>query len=267
MEISRRSKYALCQFLDVLNRTDATLLLEKHDLPTEDADAGWRHQAWVMTIRDHIVAAPATQIGEILNELIRTADTFRNDVSPRHVFDERWKELLLSLALDGFAVARDEYDRPMKQFVAVEPQIEGIHPIDDELTAAVRQSGLSQCGTVIDRLVASADAFIDSDMNNCLTNVRIALETIARSISYDLSGDELRSKKWGSALRLLVEVGFLDGQQESVLADVYTFISSGAHRTVGLTEAEYVRLGRQLALSLSYFLIKAYIGSRPAQRL
>lgn len=201
MEISRRSKYALCQFLDVLNRTDATLLLEKHAIPTEDEEAGWQQRPWFLIIRGHIIAAPARQIGEILQELLRTAETYRHDVSPRYVFDERWKEMLLCLALDGFVVAQDEYERPLKQFVAVEPQIDGIHPIDDELTTAIRQSGMSEAARVIERLEASAQAFMQPDMNNCLTNLRIALETIARSISHDLGGDEVQTKKWGSALR------------------------------------------------------------------
>lgn len=261
MEISRRSKYSLCQLLEVLNRTDATLLLEKHGISTDDEGGGWRQQAWALTIRDNVMAASGAAIGQVLQELLRTADTLRHDVSPRYTFDERWNDFQLCLRLDGFDVETNETYPPSKLFVPVEPQIEGVQPIDDALSAEIRRSGLQDANSIIVKLDTSAVAFIQSEMNNCLTNVRIALETIARSISQHLGGDEVRSKRWGGSLRVLVEIGFLDNQQEGALVGIYTFISPGAHRPVGFTEAEYVRLGRQLALSLCYFLIKKHNGS------
>lgn len=124
MEISHRSKYSLCQLLEELNRTDATLLLEKHGIPTQD---DWRRQPWILTVRDHLIEASAERVGNVLQELARTAGSFRNNVTPRHIFDERWDDLVLCLSLDGFVVPLDEYDRPLKCFVPIEPQLEGVN--------------------------------------------------------------------------------------------------------------------------------------------
>ena len=49
-------------------------------------------------------------------------------------------------------------------------------------------------------------------------------------------------------------------EEEQGLAGVFTFDSPGAHTPVGLTELEMTRLGRSLAVSMCYFLIKRCIG-------
>lgn len=262
MEISRRSKYSLCQLLEELNRTDATLLLEKHGISTQDQLESWRHQAWICTVRDHLIASPATRVGDLLQELGRTAGSLRNNVTPRHTFDERWEDLVMCLALDGFVIPRDEYDRPLKCFVPIEPQLEGVKPFDDELSSELAKSALPNVAEITDRLEASGTAFRRSEMNNCLSNSRIALETLVKSVASELGARPEQSEKFGTALAYLAAANFLDKGQEKSVSGNYLLVSAGVHRTIGFSEKEYVRFGRHLALSSCYFIVKMWNGSR-----
>jgi hypothetical protein len=54
--------------------------------------------------------------------------------------------------------------------------------------------------------------------------------------------------------------GFVTGKEEEGLARVFSFISPGAHVYVGNEEEEMTRLGRSLALSMCYFLVKKHVG-------
>ncbi|MGO4352587.1 hypothetical protein AB4Z25_11700 [Rhizobium sp. RAF36] len=260
MEISIRSKYSLCQLLEELNRTDVTLFLEKHGITPLDDNGGWVPEPWVMTVRNWMLQAPASRIGDLLQELVRTAASWRNNVSPRYVFDERWEDLFLCLSLDGFAVALDEYGQPQKYLVPVEPKLDGIKPFDDELSIAIQRSGVPLGPEIIDRLQAASDAFRRSEMNNCLSNVRIALETLVKSLATELGATPSESAKFGAALSFLVSAGFLDNGQEKSIAGNYLLVSQGAHRPIGFTEQEYVRFGRNVALSSCYFIIKKWNG-------
>ena len=47
-------------------------------------------------------------------------------------------------------------------------------------------------------------------------------------------------------------------KEEEGLTGVYSFISKGAHKPVGLDEKEMARLGRSLAIGMSYFIIKCH---------
>ncbi|WP_327209836.1 hypothetical protein [Rhizobium leguminosarum] len=260
MEISSRSKYSLCQLLEELNRSDATLLLEKHGIATQDDQSDWRHQPWIMTVRDHLFVASAERVGDLLQEFARTADAWRNNVSPRYVFDQRWEDLRMCLSLDGFFIPPNEYGQPLKCFVPTEPQLEGIKPFDDELSTEIGKSGIPTAEKIIDRLEASANAFRRSEMNNCLSNARIALETLVKSVASELGAKPELSDRFGAALTFLVKTDYLDRGQEKSLSGNYLLVSPGAHRPVGFSEQEYVRFGRHLALSSCYFIVKKWNG-------
>ncbi|MBU4527613.1 MAG: hypothetical protein KUA43_11385 [Hoeflea sp.] len=262
MEISNRSKLSLCQLLEELNRTDARLLLEKHTIATQDDQGTWEHQPWIITVRDHLLAAPAKRVGDLLQELVRTNASWRNNVSPRYLFDERWEDLTMCLELDGFAILLDDYGRSQKHFSPVEPQLEGVRPFDDELSLEIRRSGIPAAQEILDRLEASANAFRSSELNNCLANARIALETLVKSVAVEIGAMGDQADRFGAALAFLTGSQFIERGEEKSLSGNYMLVSPGVHRPVGFSEQEYVRFGRYLALSSCYFVIKKWNGSR-----
>jgi hypothetical protein len=95
--------------------------------------------------------------------------------------------------------------------------------------------------------------------NGCLTNARVALQTLAtaiakaRATSHPGSFDEA---KWGQVIAYLQKSGFIKQHQEDGLTGVFSFLSQGAHVPIGFTEEEFTRLGRSLAVSFCYFLVK-----------
>jgi hypothetical protein len=58
----------------------------------------------------------------------------------------------------------------------------------------------------------------------------------------------------------LKKAGVLNVEEEKGLTGVFTFASPGAHKHVGFSDVEMVRLGRSLVVSMCYFLIKRYNG-------
>jgi hypothetical protein len=126
---------------------------------------------------------------------------------------------------------------------------------------------LPEAEEIVRLLEGSASAFRQAqpDYNACLSNARVALETLGRAIAisrrtkYPGSFDEV---KWGQVLAYLRTSGFFAKNEEEGIAGVYGFISPGAHTPVGLTQEEMVRLGRSLMASVSYFLIKLYNARR-----
>ena len=105
------------------------------------------------------------------------------NINPRYTLDERWEDLKLCLELDGFRLETDILDNNLKRFVPIEPMIEGMQPIEDDLTNEIKKSSLPENDEVCQILGNSAEAFIQSDFNGCLTNARVALQTLAPSIA------------------------------------------------------------------------------------
>jgi hypothetical protein len=107
----------------------------------------------------------------------------------------------------------------------------------------------------------SSEAFRKTppDFNGCLNKVRVAIQTLVTSIakarlsqysaSFDLS-------KWGEVLAYLQRTNFITKQEEEGISGAFTFVSPGAHRPIGFSEEEMARLGRNLIISMCYFLIK-----------
>ena len=114
---------------------------------------------------------------------VRTHGVLRYEISPKYRLDERWKDLLLCLELDGYRRGLDEYGREMDTFVSTEPAIEGVLAVEDDLTAELRRSGLPDADDISRIIENSADAFRRGDFNGCLSNARVALQTLATSIA------------------------------------------------------------------------------------
>jgi hypothetical protein len=110
----------------------------------------------------------------------------------------------------------------------------------------------------------AAEAFRSQppDFNESTTKVRIALETIARGAAPTIAahrGIPAPGDTWGAALGFLrMTAQLMTVQEEQAVSAVYTLISSGAHRPVGLTDEEWARLARTFALSATYFLVRKY---------
>ena len=206
MNLSRRSKLSLCQFLMLFGRDELVLLLGKYGFPTNELEDEWVGASIAGALKEVIVPASTSQLEGLVQELARTRASMRTGVSPRYRFDERWTDLRLCLELDGYAKERDEYAMEQDRFVPIEPNIEGVVAVEDELTKELRRSGLPDVEGILQVLDRSASAFRSSDFNGCLNNARVALQTLATSIARDRQRDHagrFDEGKWGQVIAYL----------------------------------------------------------------
>lgn len=275
MNLSKRSKISLCQFLGILHRDEQKNLMVKYEFDFNEDEGEIFHakkitgynredalrNVLIDPIRNAILIATNNKIASLLDELLRTASIIRNKISPKSNYDVRWGDLIGCLELDGYIDAQDENGG--KQFVPIDPTIAGQEPLEDDLTRELKAANLPDTAGILSCLENSTTAFRCTqapDFNAALTNARIALESIVKGIAkieanFELSPDE--SKRWGKSLAQLKENNIISKPQEELIAKVYTFISPGCHRPQAMTEREYVRLARHLAVSMAFFLLKA----------
>jgi hypothetical protein len=166
------------------------VLLKKHGIEVNAYDLD--------SIAAMIQVTHPDQLGSLFNEVIRTRGDLRNQVTPRYRFDQRWNDLVLCLLLDGYKVGDG-------QLVAVDSTIEGAETLSDDLTASLNGSSLPQADEVARMLDNSTDAFrrVPPDVNACLTDARVALQTIATSIADERQQSHPGSydkSKWGQVL-------------------------------------------------------------------
>lgn len=246
MNVSKRTRLSLSQFLDLFGSDTSNLLLEKHNISSED---DYENK---VSVKQSILQADSKSIASLLEEIAKTEGDLRNRVSPRYRFDERWDELKGCLLLDGFKVER-------KTINSVEPSIEGTGSIEDDLTKEIGLSHLPESEDIINHINYSAQAFLktEPDYNGCLSHARIALETLVRGIAKD-KGFQLSDEKkaWGASLNHLKTISFINDKQEKTIQSIYTFVSDGSHVPLGFTEKEYTRFGRNLITSICYFISK-----------
>ena len=258
MNLSERSKLSLCQLFSLFQENQLVAqircLLRKHGLGTNRMEWG---------LEAVILPASNEQVGDVLDEVLRTKETLRYEISPRRKFDQRWNDLLLCLELDGYRLHFDEYGNETGSFVPTEPAIEGVEAVEDDLTAELRQSELPGVDDIVRIMESSVDAFRREDFNACLSSSRIALESLARSIAQQMQGSqpgEYDPSKWGAIVAYLRKSGFIDCREEAALVGVYGLMSRASHTPIGFSEMEFARLGRSLALGFCYFLIKQFNG-------
>jgi hypothetical protein len=248
MIVTKRTKLSLCQFLDLYEQDVVHILLEKHGITT----SGYSQTE----ISEVLSEADHDSIEYLIDELIRTNGDLRNRIKPHYRFDERWNDFLKCLLLDGFKVEEKTIRR-------LEPVIESTEAVEDDLTNELDSSSLGSSSEVIQHIKLSAESFkkASPDFNGCLSHSRIALETLVRAIAKD-RGSEINesSKVWGKSLSYLQSIGFITNKEEGAISSTYTFISDGVHVPVGFTEEEFSRFGRNLAMSVCYFIIKKFNG-------
>ncbi|MBF0284831.1 MAG: hypothetical protein HQL51_10285 [Magnetococcales bacterium] len=283
MRLSQRSKLSLCQFLEIFTFEKMRTLLMKHGMEANNLEwnnlserlanvipksippASDAHNKSLIEkiTRESILAASDEQIAALLDELFRTKRAIRNNISPKNRYDTSWDDLVGCLELDGYVEVQDE-DGIRKKIVPLDPTIEGQEPLEDDLTRVLKVSGLPNEDDILRCLENSTSAFRSTqnpDFNASLINARVALESIARDIAgLDADTGAYNPDKWGSILSALKAKGSISEDQEKGLAGVYRFLSPGSHRPQAMTEREYVRLARHLAVSMAFFLLKAREG-------
>ncbi len=251
MVLTKRTKYSLAQFLDLFDVAVGHTLLKKYDISW-----GWGGGYNQVAISDILLGTDNASLGRLFEEIVATYGDLRNRVSPRYRFDERWIDLTKCLLLDGYRVEKSSITR-------IEPFLEGVEPIEDDLTKELQNSNLSSREEITKQIIDSAEDFrrAEPDYNGCLSHSRIALETLVREIAKK-DGFHIteEGKAWGSSLRYLRNKNFISPKEEQALSSVYTFISEGSHAPLGFTEEEYVRFGGNLATSMCYFTIKLFNG-------
>ena len=261
MNLNRRSKLSLCQFLKLFERDDLVTLLEKHGLSTDEIEHQWHSLSIVAALRDAIIPASESQLDGLVQELARTCRSMRTDVSPRYRFDERWKDFLLCLKLDGYTRDQDEYGKNMDRFVLIEPVIDGAVRVEDDLTREIRQSDIPDIDEILQVVEKSASAFRNGDFNGCLNNARVALQTLTKSIAQARLSNHaghFNPAKWGEVIAYLRKSGFITEEQERGITGLFGFLSPGSHTPIPIGEEEFARLGRNLSLSICYFLVKQF---------
>lgn len=259
MTLSIRTKLSLTQLLAEIASDDLDVLFQKYGASEHSvvyAAQGNRANA----IRELAFALTNEARFALLAELVRTANTVRNSISPRYRFDERWAELTSCLELDGYRVDGNTV-------VNIEPVIEGVVSVVDDLSAALTASGLAQSDDIQRVIDSSTNYFVrqDADFNACLVSARVALQTLATAIAANAPGIASSNHdrtSWGQTIAFLRTQGLIGPMEEQGLTGVFSLISPGAHRPIGLNEREFARLGRSLAISMTFFLVRRYNGMR-----
>lgn len=261
MIISEQTKISLSQFLDLFAVKNVYMLFRKHNISVRYLDKEFeRHQTVdgdfdLLQINHSLMKAIPSSMETLIDEVVRTQGVLRAEISPKCIFDERWSDFNKWLFLDGFVIEN-------KEIIRLEPLIESSTPVADDLTKELKISFLESSDT-INHIKLSAEAFTKPtpDYNSCLVHSRIALDTLVKAIAenMDLNLESVTdSKKWGKSLHHLNAKGLINSKEEDVISSIYTVISDGAHKTLGITEKDYARFGRNLVISICYFIIKKF---------
>jgi hypothetical protein len=262
--IGIRTRFSLAQYLDRQSRSCLEVLFAKYGVL--EAWLQWRDfgsdtlQALAGFLQD---AKQEEWVHALVAEVVATEpDLYYRAVNQwgdgRAAYASRWHDLVQCLTLDGYAVSDG-------RLVPLEPNLEGASHVEDALRAEIFRSRLPKALGIIDLLEQSANAFRQAspNYNACLSNVRCALQSLATDIAQAQqakNGGSFQADKWGQVMAYLRTSALVTEAEENLACAVYTFISTGAHQPVGLSQEEMVRLGRGMAISISYFLVKLHNG-------
>ena len=218
MNLSNRTKISLVQLLDVFEKVEVKILFIKYSISSNCRNT-----------EDIKHAVLSNNLQELIKELILAKQTFRNKITPKYTFEERWNDFEKCLFLDGYKIQNNA-------IILIEPTIDGVVTFEDELTSELISSTFSKKEEVKNLINESAEAFKNSDFNQCLSKARISLETIVRTIAIDKYNF---NDSWGNALSKLKTESFITQKEEELMAKLYGFISDGSHIPLGFTEEEY----------------------------
>jgi len=254
VKLTHRSKLTLCELLTAVPGASLVALLAKHGVGNSLLGQLDPHDQRLREPLSLVKMLPrdGTPVSGLASELLRRKNDFRQQTSPRYVFDQRWAEVEQSIFLDGY--------RPSdKGWVPIDPEIAGLEPLEDDLIAELRASGLGDATEVINAINGSANQFTQAEPDHTasMTAIRIALDTLLRAIANER--DYTGQQKWGHILGFLSgkQTSFVTKREEEGLSGVYSFISEGSHRWLdSVWDREMTRLGRNFALGMCYFLVK-----------
>jgi hypothetical protein len=263
--IGTRTQISLAQYLQRQSASFINLLFDKHGV----GDAWMEWETWSEgDQRDQRLTGFLCQLQpdtllRVLAEVVATEADLRDRVVNQWgdgagAYDARWRDLVQCLLLDGYAVENH-------RLVALDPAVQGGSHAEDALRAEILRSGLPSTTGIVRLFDQSADAFRQAppNYNACLSNARAALQTLATEIAQarqKTKGGSFQADKWGQVLSYLRTSALVTKAGEDLVTSVYTFISPGAHQPIGLSQEELVRLGRGIAVSISYFLVKLHNG-------
>ena len=239
MIFSTRTNISLSQFLELFEISLTNILFEKYSMDTDCRN--------IQDIKESI--SSSNSLDSLISELISTKQDLKSRISPKYKFDERWNDFEKCLFLDGYKIENNI-------LISIEPNIDGVIPLEDDFTIEINSSTFSKKEDVKRLINESAEAFKNSDYNQCLSKSRIALETLIRTIAIDKYSNT--NDTWGSALSNLKTNSFLTQIEEDLMAKTYSFVSNGSHIPLGFTNEEYARYGRNLLMSKCYYIIKKY---------
>lgn len=242
---------SLAQFLELYEPDFVVVLVSKHGI-----QISVEHVRLLTELTEFIRSASDEKLLSLVEEIARTSGDLRARVNPKYRYDERLTDLCRCLQLDGYLL-KD------KKLMQADSSIGDAPPIDDDLLQELKDSGLPAAEEIVEKINTSSESFRSAppNYNACLNDVRVALETLARSIAAtQKSADSpaYEQAKWGSVLGFLKSIGFITQEEERGLGGVYGFVSPGSHRPVGISDEEMARLGRSLALGMCWFLVKSY---------
>lgn len=253
---SKRTVLSLCQYLSLLGNAPLRVLVEKHNI-----DLMLGSGPTLQWVRLALERATPDQLSSLVGEVIATEAAISDEVViyPYHNIDgykQRWTDLTKCLLLDGYSIEAEN-------LVPVDPAIEGAVAVEDKLSTELDDSRLREGSEILRLIRLSGEAFLRTppDYNAALTNMRTGLQALVTGIAIkrrELSPANFDETKWGQVVEYLRTSGFFSRQEEAGISGVWTFLSPGAHVPVGLSEQEFVRLGRSLALTMMYFIIKRY---------
>ncbi len=262
--ISRRSRLSLVQYLSQINAHTVRVLLKKHEVLEHNE---FDHYPVLAGVLDGIIRpAEEPRLASLLDEIARTQNSlYASRTGNRDIYAERYADVIHCLLLDGYTL---EHQR----FQAIDPTTQDdAQAIEDELTAALRVSGLPRAEEIVRMLNASTEGFrlLEPDLNAVLTNARIALQTLATDIARERLARHPHTfdqENWGPLIEYLRLSGFMDAREERGVAGVFTFVSPGAHQPLDISRTDMARLGRALVFMMCWFLVKRHAATRPAAR-
>jgi len=214
---TKRTKASLAQLLMQLPAADVFLLLVKHDLVESGMADTFRSHNYDRLSRatlEAMLEASPEKVEAVAEEVVATSRALRAKCQPKYPFDERFWDFERTLELDGYRI-----DERNKKLLAIDESIGAAPPVGDDLVNALRSSGLKKSEQIIVAWENSANDFRKnpSDLNGCLANARVALETLCRSIASRLMDKDFDEIKWGPALDHFSKSGFITKDEERVL--------------------------------------------------
>ena len=256
--IGSRTRHSIAQFMELQEPAVSLVLLSKYGVQHLSLSPGQLLYGLLNTFRvldDRVLLL-------VLTEIMATTGDLRARVNPKYRFTERMHDLTQCLLLDGFIIQDTK-------LVPIDPSIADAAPVEDDLIAALLNSGAPHAQEIIAKIGDSAQSFraTPPDYNAALVNARVALETLAADIAAHVALrpqglSPYNPSKWGEVLTFLRTSGEITSEEERGLAGVFGFLSPGAHRPVGIPEDQMTRLGRSFALNMCWFLLKNHLASR-----